>query len=231
MRSVIIKKIGGSMVDFMDQFKDLGVRFHTMKKALELYSVGKRGEGIIVETGTTRMANDWGAGMSTVVFGAWCKQYGGKTITVDLSPQNIETCKEITKDYSDTIEYVVSDSLFFFTQFKSSIDLLYLDSFDYPYGELLDLYGGREDIDEAAKKLRSMTTDEIIEKHFTIINPSQEHQLKELKLALPLLHEKSVILLDDNELPGGGKTRLTREYLQSIGWVEVLCAQQSLWIH
>lgn len=218
------------MVDFMDQFKELGVRFHTMKKALELYLVGRQGEGVIVETGTTRMENDWGAGMSTVIFAAWCKKFGGKVITVDLSPQNIETCKSITKDYSDVIEYVVSDSLFYFTQQKSSIDLLYLDSYDYPYGELLELYGGKEDIHEAAKKLRSMTTDEIIEKHFNIINPSQEHQLKELKLALPFLHEKSVILLDDNELPGGGKTRLSREYLQELGWNEVLCNQQSLWI-
>ncbi len=219
------------MVDFMDKYKELGVRFYSMKKALELYSVGKRGEGIILETGTTRMKDDWGAGMSTLVFGDFCKQYGGKTYTVDISPQNIDMCKEITKDYSDHIEYVVSDSLFFFTQFKSSIDLLYLDSYDYPYGELLDIYGGKEDINEAAKKLRSLTTDEIIEKHFNIINPSQEHQLKELKLALPLLHEKSVILLDDNELPGGGKTRLSREYLQSIGWIEVMSSQQSLWIH
>lgn len=59
---------------------------------------------------------------------------------------------------------------------------------------------------------------------------SQEHQLKEIKAIYPRLHDKTVILLDDNDFPNGGKTKRTKEFLQDKGWITVLDHQQSLWI-
>lgn len=59
---------------------------------------------------------------------------------------------------------------------------------------------------------------------------SQEHQLNEIKAVYPRLHDKTIILLDDNDFPNGGKTKLTKEFLQSEGWICALDHQQSLWL-
>jgi hypothetical protein len=59
---------------------------------------------------------------------------------------------------------------------------------------------------------------------------SQEHQLKEIKAIYPRLNDKTIVMLDDNDFPNGGKTKLTKEFLQKEGWIVVLDHQQSLWI-
>lgn len=205
-----------------------GVRYNTIKIALNL--LDQRQDHTIVETGTTRMSNDWGAGMSTVLFAEYILKYGGDVTTIDLSKENIEFCKSITGAYPN-IKYVVSDSLKFFKEYRGEgIDLLYLDSYDYPYGELLELYGGNQDIDKAIDTLKAIGDEEIVKKHFDIISPSQEHSLQEFKLALPHLAKNAIILIDDCDLPGGGKGRLTKEYLASIGAKCLLDSYQSLWI-
>lgn len=58
----------------------------------------------------------------------------------------------------------------------------------------------------------------------------QEHNLKEFKIAEPLLTRGSIILLDDNEFDNGGKTRLTKVYLEEKGYKEIMGGQQSLWV-
>lgn len=173
----------------------LGERFPTFKLALNLYHTfgGKH----IVETGTTRMEEDWGAGSSTILFGEYVTHYTGHVWTVDISPHNIDVCRKVTGD-NPQISYVVSDSLVFLSTFDKPIDLLYLDSYDFP----LD---GSDPI------------------------PCQEHQLKEFKLVEHLMTPYSVVLLDDNGLPGGGKTAITKPYLAEKGWVCLLDSQQSVW--
>jgi len=59
---------------------------------------------------------------------------------------------------------------------------------------------------------------------------SQEHQLKEIIAVYPKLNNNSVILLDDNDFPNGGKTKLTKEFLTEKNWQCILDHQQSLWI-
>lgn len=59
---------------------------------------------------------------------------------------------------------------------------------------------------------------------------SQEHQLKEIMAIYPKLSDDSIILLDDNDFPNGGKTKLTKEFLLEKNWICVLDHQQSLWI-
>jgi predicted O-methyltransferase YrrM len=59
---------------------------------------------------------------------------------------------------------------------------------------------------------------------------SQEHQLNEIKAAYNKLTNDSIILLDDNDFPNGGKTKLTKQFLLEENWKCVLDHQQSLWI-
>lgn len=59
---------------------------------------------------------------------------------------------------------------------------------------------------------------------------SQFHQLNEIKTIYPKLHDKTVILLDDNFFPNGGKTLLSKQFLQEMGWICVLDHHQTLWI-
>lgn len=49
--------------------------------------------------------------------------------------------------------------------------------------------------------------------------PSQAHHLQEIIAAYPLLHKKSIVMIDDCDLPFGGKGKLVIEYLLSQGWV------------
>src|SRR5437762_1834567 len=66
----------------------------------------------IVETGTTRDSSPEarnGDGWSTVAWGWYCSQAGGRVYTVDCDPAAIEVCKRLTKEYAEQIEYVCSD--------------------------------------------------------------------------------------------------------------------------
>lgn len=54
-------------------------------------------------------------------------------------------------------------------------------------------------------------------------NPSQEHHLKEIIAAYPKLTSKSIVMIDDCDLPGGGKGGLVISYLLERGW-KVLAA-------
>jgi len=80
------------------------------------------------------------------------------------------------------------------------IDLLYLDSFDYPEGP-----------DDALR------------------DASQQHCRNELEAALPFLAPSAIVLIDDGDLPGGGKPRLAKERLAQLGWTCVLDEYQTLW--
>lgn len=173
-----------------------GDRYTTFRIALNL--MYQRLIPFIVETGTIRQIEDYGAGYSTFIFGEYVKRYGGKIMTIDISQANMSVCKQVTLEYKDSIEYVVEDSLTALARITKPIDLLYLDSLDTP-----------------------LTGD---------ATEAQEHNLKELKIAEHLLHDKSVVLLDDNNFENGGKTKLTKEYLMQKGWRNLFNSQQSLWI-
>jgi hypothetical protein len=187
-------------------------RYLTFKIALNLFM--QNGGRTIVETGTNWF-NDLGGGRSTNIFGEYLKQYGGKLYTVDIQQKSIDACKEFTKGLEGNIEYVTDDSLHFLENWHQPIDLLYLDSFDYPIEMVVP------------DPLTEKTPDQIIAE----VLACQEHQLAEIKLAYPNLHVGSIILLDDNQLPKGGKTRLSKQFLVEKG---IKCifddAQQSLWM-
>ncbi len=47
---------------------------------------------------------------------------------------------------------------------------------------------------------------------------SQTHHLNELIAAYPCLHEKSIVMIDDCDLSGGGQGKLVIEFLTDCGW-------------
>lgn len=48
--------------------------------------------------------------------------------------------------------------------------------------------------------------------------PSQEHHLREIQAAYPHLSKNSIVMIDDCDLPHGGKGKLVIEFLQAKGW-------------
>lgn len=180
-----------------------GGRWTTMLAALTELEKKKPRQGVIVETGTTRMQDDWGAGMATLVFGDFAKKHDYELFTVDINPAAIAVCREVTKQFEDVIAYETSDSLFWLQKFWEPIDLLYLDSMDCP---------------------------EYDEPNSERLLKSQMHQLLELHTAMPHLAPDPIILLDDNQFENGGKTRLSKLYLKERGFTEVMSEKQSLWI-
>ena len=179
-----------------------GIRYFSCKIALNL--LHQRGGMNIIETGTTRQAEDFGgAGMATIFFGDYAKEYNKKLWTVDILPEAIELSKELTKEFASNITYVEGDSIVFLNTFPEKIDLLYLDSVDCPVDD------NPED---------------------PVLINSQEHQLNELKNAWDKLHDNSIVLLDDNKHNNGGKCKLSKQFLVRERWTCILDDYQSLWV-
>lgn len=106
-------------------------RFETFKLALSLLYTNTD-YPTILETGTVRMDNDFGAGYSTYIFSECVYIFGGKLITIDNSLQNIKTSQRITLKYAENVTYIHDDSIHAINEFTDTIDLLYLDSYDCP---------------------------------------------------------------------------------------------------
>lgn len=121
------------MVDwFTKEFGDkLLSRFETQKIGLNILNQICE-YPLMVETGTIRMKDDWGAGMSTLIFGRYLSEYGGSLITIDNSIENMDVCKSVTDIYKHNITYIVENSLDYIPKIIRKIDFLYLDSMDCP---------------------------------------------------------------------------------------------------
>lgn len=179
-----------------------GVRYFTTKIALNLFHFRKGMN--IVETGTIRMADDMnGGGYSTLLYGDYAQHYDKKFWTVDILPEAIELSKKETEGFNANTNFVIGDSVEFLKNFPEKIDLLYLDSMDCP---------------------------EYDEPDSPRLIASQEHQLNEIKAAWDKLHEKSVILLDDNNFSNGGKCKLSIQFLIENGWTPLMADKQVLFI-
>lgn len=207
-------------------------RWSTFKIAMNLYT--QLGGQTIVETGCVREKDDWGAGSSTVLFGELCKDLdnGSHIWTVDNNAEHIGRCRNITKEWENYITYTVSDSVAFLGAWVGpQIDFLYLDSYDYPYWDVINKMGRTQDDVEVENRQRGQEFEaEIVATWGSIIDSCQNHCLKELNAALPHLHKKSIILIDDNNLAGGGKPRVAKDRLIELGYTCLLDYQQTLWI-
>lgn len=219
---------------FYNQFYYNGsnYRYTTFNIALNLLNQ-QHPNPTIIETGCQRQKDDIGGGMSTTIFAEYLSRYNGKLISVDLSPQSCLVAKQVIAPFIEhkvNISIIESDSVKFLAEYQGSCDLLYLDSFDYPYGELLNKYGGQTDIVKAEKLLWDKNPELLIEEFSSVILPCQQHCVNEFLAIKDRLNENTILLLDDNLLPGGGKPRLLKEMLPDLGWTCLLDFQQSLWI-
>lgn len=83
----------------------------------------------VVETGCQRADNDYGAGMSTTIFGILLKSNGGKLTSLDNSESNVAFCRSRTQQLP--VDVVLTDSRPWLKNYKGApIDGLYLDSMD-----------------------------------------------------------------------------------------------------
>ena len=98
---------------------------------------------------------------------------GGKLTTIDISEEHLSNCKRFTKEYSDVIEYIHSDSIEYLSSLTKDdvgkIDLFYFDSYD----------------------LNLVTP-----------KPSQMHHINELLSVYDKLGDDVILSVDDNYLPG-----------------------------
>jgi hypothetical protein len=221
------------MTDLLELHKkDLDQRYPTMRRALDLLAA--RGGKTIIETGCARMKDDWGAGMSTLIFADWCSRHDAHLYSVDISKGNLQTARCIIGDaLSPFVTLVHWDSVEWLRQVgDGSVDLLYLDSLDYPYVELLNAHGYQVAPENAVAELWAMTEDQVLDKHGEIVRECQEHCLDEIIAADHALKDMSIVLIDDQNFPGGGKSRLANLYLEGAGWTRLsgVRDQQALWI-
>lgn len=137
----------------------------------KLYSLNR--PIIVVETGTMWNGLENNQGAFTLIFADFIKNYTrGKIITVDISTDHISNCQEFTKEFSDVIDYIVSDSVYYLKSlgddFVSKIDLIFFDSYDVNLDEPL---------------------------------PSQIHHLRELLSIYDRLSDTVSLAVDDNLMP------------------------------
>jgi len=222
-------------MDYLDAHeRELDQRHKTFRQALDLLT--QRGGKVIVETGCVRLDNDWGAGMSTVIFADWCKRNDGVFYSVDNNKRHLGTAYQILKAHDLTAHctFIESDSVAWLRQVgEQSVDCLYLDSLDFPYLELLQLYGYQDRPNDAIHHLWELTEEEVLERHGDLVIPCQDHCLAELLAAGHALKDTSIVLMDDWHFPGQGKVRMARAALAQFGWKELSKwgDQQSLWIN
>ena len=182
---------------------NFGKRRDTLREVLRL--LDERGATTLLETGVARMGleKSKGDGASTIVFGLWAKQNDAHLYSVDIDPEATERAGQAVAkmDLSDSVTLVTSDSVAYLDEFTDMVDFLYLDSYDYH------------------------KTDTAIQ------TASQDHHLKEIKAIEGCLHEDTVILIDDCDMPNGGKGKLVIERLTAKGWKVHMSEYQVVLVH
>ena len=169
---------------------NFGKRQKTFKRAIGL--LDERNARCLIETGVARygLRNSKSDGASTAVFGLWAKANQCSLYSVDISPESIAGARVAVDELnlSDQVKLVTGDSVQFLENFSEPVDFLYLDSYDY------------DKRDESVQIA------------------SQTHHLNEFRAIEEQLGPDSVVLLDDCDLPGGGKGKAVIEYMIRKGW-------------
>lgn len=190
--AVILRKLYRykTLAPLLPRKYNFGKRRDTLREVLRL--LDERGAKVLLETGVARMGlqKAKGDGASTIVFGLWAKNNDAHLYSVDIDPEATRRAGVAVDEMGlgDSVTLVTSDSVEYLDQFTDAVDFLYLDSYDYH------------------------KTDTAIQK------ASQDHHLKEINAIEGCLHDDSVILIDDCDLPNGGKGKLVIQYLTEAGW-------------
>lgn len=114
----------------------------------------------VVETGTMWEPLERNQGAFTLIFADLIKNYtGGKLITIDISEEHMNNCKNNTQQFSDVIEYVVSDSITYLESLSDEevqqVDFFYFDSFDLHIKDALpSQFHHYKELDSVYKRLK-----------------------------------------------------------------------------
>lgn len=90
----------------------------------------------IIETGCLRYRDGWSDGQSSLLFYEFINLFGGKLITLDIDPVNLDTCRAVLRESPAQklrpCEFLprLGDSLKLLAEIDEPADLLYLDSCD-----------------------------------------------------------------------------------------------------
>jgi len=216
----------------------LGNRLIPTRIAISLFL--QRGGKVIVETGCQHKADDWGSGCSTQILSRVAQMVDGVFHSIDINAARIQTARSFVPSGAKCFFYA-RNSIAALLEMTDQIDYLYLDSWDYPYVEIIEANQqegedfmttqGRLNLGvDVLNKDVAKQDQELLEKYGDIIIPCQEHCLKEVQTAMPKLTNKCIIIFDDVHYPGGGKSRLAYQYLMEQGWHIVFDGSQSVWI-
>jgi len=181
---------------------DFRKRRVTFLKSLELLS--KIGAKIIIETGTSRHGLDGARsqGAATIVFGKWAQKNNAFLHSVDISQDSVNISQ------NEVNAQCLNENV----KIHLSDSVEFLKNFNEPVDFLyLDSYDYNDDPEVQLK--------------------SQLHHLNEFKAIEDKLHDNSIVLIDDCDLPGGGKGKLVVEYMLAKSWIITLINYQILLLH
>ena len=213
-----------------------GTRWYTFREALiELLGMADPRTALaIVETGCVRVRDDHGAGYSTILFDQFSGWAGARDLrirvdSVDVSRENVRFCRRELRP-GTTVRLHVGDSVAWLKRRTEPIDLLYLDSADYPYPEIFGAFTeGRSD-QASTDYIENVVDPALIwERCSTAIEKCQMHALEELLAAEERIPRGGLVLVDDWGVPCGGKAGLARDYMRRNGFHLICEAYQTLW--
>ena len=169
------------------------MRSVTMQTAVASFI--ERGGKSIVETGCYRGIS--GDGFGTLLLAQLAEQVDGHVTSIEINPDNLLKAQQILEEnnLSNRVTLIHGDSVRQLSILTTTIDLLYLDSYDYIEADP---------------------------------GPCQRHQLAELGAAFGKLAPRSLVLMDDFDLPSRGKCGLSVEFLLDRGAVELCRGYQIL---
>lgn len=188
-----------SLYPFMPFKYDFRKRRDTFRKTMEL--LDNTGAKMIIETGTSRegLKGAKSNGAATIVFGKWASRNNAFVHSVDISEASVTHAqKEVDRQHLQD-----------FVKIHLSDSLVFLEKFDQKVDLLyLDSYDYSNDIDVQKK--------------------SQQHHLEEFKRIEDQLHENTLVLIDDCDLPNGGKGKSVIAYMLERGWKVLMESYQVL---
>lgn len=178
-----------SLYPFMPFRYDFRKRRDTFKETLSL--LDKIGAKTLIETGTSRegLHGAKSNGAATIVFGKWAQENKAYLHSVDISEESVANAQ------AEVDRQKLNNSV----KIYCSDSLDFLEKFDEKVDLLyLDSYDYSSDL--------------------AVQKKSQEHHLLEFKAIEDQLHKDTIVLIDDCDLPNGGKGKLAIEYMLQKGW-------------
>ncbi len=164
-------------------------RYSTLLTVLKLMK--ERNVRTLVETGTSRdgLSNFEGDGGSTIIFSQYANENNVQFYSVDIDQKALTNAQNAVNASVGKIGSNI--------QFVRQDSIAFLKNFQK---EIDFLYLDSYDFD------------------FNDPLPSQNHHLNEIKAAYSHLTPNTIIMIDDCDLPHGGKGRLVIDFLLEKGW-------------